>query len=435
MDYMYNAVDVSKEAQAKQSIVVYAQEGAGFGDIYFGAKVANMIKLALGHCDVHCVIQLNTPDSRLPDGLETEYFTAPHDSSGEFTVTAIKQSQTWNPGALKPTVVVSGPAGILTDVKGLGLREDPPLILSPEYGMRDKKIPPSMAASWRSAPAGAADDEYGLLLENAFLSGENLALGTHNGALAARVKAGEYFFAYVNGDVNIANESNTMTKNNSHERILKFVQLYGEKSEKKNKPNTIVFAGGNTQKLKLQTALEQAPDHWFEDLTGGAGAEPVPEGKRLYVYFQRMNHRQFLSTLQNSHRIRFVTGDQSLSEALSLDDSFIIYEALEHKPKAYDDIMRHFGKFPNSLKLTDNTPFAQMIVDFGLDRENMAAAISEFQKNLNFEHRIVGAVKGYVLRRRTSGIQHLDNEISSLAEKGAPAKTVLEKLKTLARAL
>lgn len=432
MDYMYNAIDVSKKTQEGQSIVVYSQEGAGFGDIYFGAKIANMLKQALRHCDVYCVIKLNTPGSRLPDGLAAEYFTAPAGSSGSFIVTAIKQSETWDPGAAKPTVVLSGPAGILTDVNDLGLRGDTPLILAPEYGMREKKIPPSPAASWRIAPAGAAEDEYGLLLEQAFLSGEPLALETYNPALAARVEAGKYYFAYVNGDVKIVNESNVTAENNSHEHVLKFVRRYGEDSKKKNKPNTIVFAGGNTQKAKLEMAIQQVPDHWFEDLSSGAGKKPVPKGKQLYVYFQKMKHRQFLSALQNSHRIRFVTGDQSLSEALSLKDSFIMYEALEHKPKAYDDIMKHFGQLPNSLKLTDNTPSAQFLVDHGLDRD-MTTAISDFQNDLNFQHRVVGAVKGYVLRSRMSGVESLDKEISNLAERGGSAKALLEKLKILTR--
>ena len=429
MDYMYNAVEVPKDTQKGQSIVVYSQERAGLGDIYFGAKVANLLKHNLRHCDVHCVIRLNSPDSFLPDSLKTEYFSAPLGASGKFTVAAIRGNVSAEAGSSAPTVVVSGPAGKLREMGGLGLGQ-PPVILAPEYGMRAKHAKPELPPEWRFAPSGAGEDEYGLVLERTFLSGKKLDLKTYNPALAARVQTGNYYFAYVNGYAPIMKPSNTTGDNQSHLHALQVVRRY--KEGKSNLPNTIVFAGGKTQREKLENALTGFEDHGFDNLSDG-GSGSAKTGKSMYVYFQNMTHQQFLSALQNSHRIRFVTGDQSLSEALSLSGSFIIYEKLQHKPRAYTDIMSHFPGL-TALDLTEDTASAQMMVEIGLGQDKKPA-FDKVHDRLNFQHRIVGAVKGYVLRRNSNKLTAIDRTVSDLARKGGAADAIANKLKSLGQEL
>ncbi len=408
MDYMYSAVTPPKAKQIGQQIVVVSKVLRGSGDLMFGAKVSRLLKNELPDVNVEFIWNSAGNEGLAKEiGLMGEYFNNADPKKVE-----LKEGEP-TAKSLAGKIVVSGPI-IPTSDQLDAFREDQSIdvTFASEYGVRDE-IPwmDPEHFNWREAPSGAGPYEYGLVLEPP--SNFHLAV---NKELAKHVIKGEYHFAYVNGKEG---------SKGSHREVLEILFKYYKSNPKSCLP--VVFADSKINRERLFDNLKPFSDEFkvgydFVDLSDRKEDRYYqPEGDKrdkgnlLKILFQRMTRNEFLAALGNSHPMRFVTGDQSLSEALSLTDSIVVYEALWHKKKAFEDLQ----KWCDGLVYKLGEAKAEDIRNHSTD--DYRDCLDRIHRELDYRYRIVGAVKGAILRREDDDIRKLDKTISEFAQKRAPA--------------
>ncbi len=416
MDYVYAAAPFPASGVGIPEVKVISEDSRGFGDLFFGIKIARMLRDSLSEFNSIEVIWAPQP------GREVSKLGLGPDTA------TVKDGQVMSAGKIKDEIIVYGPTAV-TGMKSDSYR-DKNIVFMSEYGQPDH-LPTAdkLSSSWRRVPAGARPDEFGLLLEPAG-SLDNLRVTEENPQLARHVVEGQYHFAYVNSD---------------HQRALQ--QILAFHDDKPCPP--VVFAGSTKQRKALIAAMNKVAE------TRNKGKNPVRfefidltnekesccygrNGKTIKVFLQHMTHYQFLATMRSSLPLRIVTGDQSLSEALSLKDSVILYEKLGHKGGLFDSLYDWSGgDLPVfNLLLSDKKDGWNTIenVRYEVGNDRRIPLMASLQEKLTIRHRIVGAVKGYVFRQHAA-VRKLDNDITTLAKANSDFKLISLSLKQLHKQL
>jgi hypothetical protein len=405
VDHLYNRFPVPPAWQEAAPILVYSRERQGLGDILFGAKSAGLLRQALPLAELHWCVQFTRPEDAQRNRA------ALSDVANEYGVRATalvaSDERSTPPFAKPPRVVVVGPGGSNDEYSSPICRIDPkgelPRILLPEYSRESFAV--DVPPAWRVIRTGAGPAECGLLLDSRLMSGEALPLSAYNTKLHDHLGESPYLFAYVNG-VQCPDSHRLVYE--SWLRLKEYWEL---------EAMSLVFAGNYAELAKNKEWTFKPKD----PVVNLDSAEVKPDAKKTAgIYFQTMTHRQFLAALKNSFPIRFVTGDQSLSEALSLADSRIYYEAISHKLKLSRDLAkRRCEKFIDQFNTLneDTAGWMKLIVGEAAPiRERQPNAwVREVQATLDLRARLVGAVSGFYLR---AGAQDIASAEATFASSG-----------------
>lgn len=437
-DYIYASANVATADLQKHDVRIISEDYAGLGDLYFGVKIARILKRRLPELSSVAVNWVHQPKKSTTDlGIVFN----------DLTVVDMNDTSMVKKDDLENKIIIYGPTQNSTISKGSYASEH--VIIMSEYGDSDRLgNVNALPQKWRAIPAGAKSEEYGLLLEPPE-SMDQYTINTDNPILANRINPGNYLFAYVN---------------RHHTAVIKFIHNYFGA----NQFPTVVFAGSDQQYKTLTHALNKyAESHpvqfrlsYFKEKFGtveagnetefvietlhpqdqnlpvkgkpGEDTEPAKKTRRrVEIILQRMTNRQFVATLANSMQLRIVTGDQSLSEALSLSDSIVMYEELGHKSNLFRSLGNWSKERPMPLFNLFRTG-SDGIAAIKQGNPEWQNSLNALQENLNLEHRIVGAVKGCVFRERLASIREIDRQITELARKGKDLDEIYPLLKELA---